>query len=519
MSTTVRRRLGELAALCLVLACGCQKVFGDFEVLPAPAEEPSAVLGTECDPDAYRCTNELLETCSDDRSGFVVAETCPSAAECNLNARGCRACTAGERMCRENVLERCDDSLAWQVEATCATAALCNVAPDRLSGTCDTPVCAVPGAHACDGAKLVRCSEGRDRLEAVALCENPELCDAAHADELARSGARGRCRPALCEPNAYRCRGAVLEHCAIDRTAWNEVATCDSPDLCNAAGGACTACEPDAVECNGAELRRCTAESAWKTLATCDSVALCSASTASCLRAECDEPGALRCGSGGIPVLERCSEALLWEVAEVCATVELCSATAGRCLPPACIGGEQRCRGDRFERCSSDRTHWTPVSTCGPGELCEPETGCIEAVCKEADVRCNGSSLERCVAGRYEEVERCATADLCDENLATCNAAVCPAGPAFECRGSIIRKCRPGRDAFDDFRTCPADTTCDAIPGLATGLPECDVCTPNTYECIGAELVRCSSDGQTRETVSTCPTSCTYVAGGIPSCQ
>jgi hypothetical protein len=144
-------------AVCLLLAGGCQAVLGDFEVAPAPAEEPASVLGAECEPGAYRCTNEVLETCSDDRNGFVAVETCQSAAECNLNVLSCRPCVPGERMCRDNVLELCKDDLSWQTEATCATGALCSVAPDHSSGECHPPVCDVGGGHLCEGAKLVRC--------------------------------------------------------------------------------------------------------------------------------------------------------------------------------------------------------------------------------------------------------------------------------------------------------------------------------------------------------------------------
>ena len=135
--------------LVLVTASACQTVLGDFTVAPPP-EGAAETLGTACEPGEYRCTNELLETCQGDRSGFVVAETCASAAECNLNTRSCRPCVAGERMCRENVLERCDELGAWVPDgpaATCETAALCSVAPDHMSGSCSPPMCDTPGAH------------------------------------------------------------------------------------------------------------------------------------------------------------------------------------------------------------------------------------------------------------------------------------------------------------------------------------------------------------------------------------
>ena len=365
----------------------------------------------------------------------------------------------------------------------------------------------------------MRCASGRQGFEAVALCETPELCDPAYADELAAAGARGACRAPACAPNAWSCEGATLRHCAIDRTAWNDddATVCDSADLCNVSAGACAPCEPDTVECNGAELRRCRASGGWETIARCDAEALCDAGAGTCRSGECKTPGSLRCASGGVPELLRCSDELAWEVVEVCVDAALCSVTAGRCLVPACDDEAVRCDGSRYERCRSDRTRWDVVDTCGAEQICDPEAGCVPAPCSEGSLRCNDASLERCVSGRFQEIERCETPALCDE-AGRCSPPAC--SDPFECRGAgtIIQKCRPGRDGFDDFRTCPTGTMCDAVPRLGTGLPECDVCVPNAYECDGMELVRCSSDGQERVTVNTCPTGCA-MAGSVPACD
>lgn len=502
------------AALGVALAGGCQTVLGDFTITDAPPETPPSMLGTACEPGSYRCTGELLETCNDERTGFAVAAVCASAAECNLNSHRCRPCVPEERMCRDNVLERCDANAQWVTDLTCDSAALCSVGPDHLTGSCDTAMCPTAGKHSCDAARLMRCSAGRDRLEAVALCETPELCDATYADELANAGGRGACKPATCEPDAWSCDGAQLRHCAVDRTGWDDIATCDSPALCNVELGACAACEPGSVACNGAELLRCAANGSWQTLETCGSAALCDVATESCHRAECDEPGELRCASReGVPGLERCSEALTWEVAEVCAHLALCNLAAGKCLPPACVSGEARCVGNRHEHCSSDRTRFELTTTCAEGMVCDATRGCEPGPCTEGTVRCNGASLERCASARFEELERCETPALCKAEQTSCAPPVCPEGPAYECRGTtIIQKCRPGREMFDDFRTCTVGV-CDPTPSLVTGLPECDICTPNAYECDGLVLKRCSSDGQRLETMRSCATDCGV---GIP---
>jgi hypothetical protein len=496
-------------------ACGCQAIFGDFSVGSPPAEEPAPVLGVACEPGAYRCAGANLETCSDDRSGWIVAEVCNSDAECNLNARTCRACVPGERMCRGEFLEQCDDAFTWQPDTTCATAALCSVTSDLLSGSCALPACDEAGAHVCDGAKLMRCSAGQERLEAVALCATRELCDPGYANDLAASGERGACRSPVCAPDSYRCDGDTLRHCAFDRADWQEATiVCESSDLCSARRGTCAACEPGEAECNGAELRRCSSDGTWETLETCASAALCDEATGICFDADCDEPGALRCGRGGIPVLEVCSVDLIWERAEVCASVELCSESAGRCLTPACGEGETtRCLGNRHESCSSDRTRWEVTTTCGEAEHCDPTEGCLPGPCTEQTVRCNGPSLERCVLGRFEQEQRCATFALCNAETASCTPPVCEAG-SFDCRNNaIIRRCLPGRDDYEEIRTCQGASTCDPAPLPGTGQPECVACGANAYTCDGMDLLRCSPDGVEDEKVSSCPTSCSVVDG------
>jgi hypothetical protein len=238
-----------------------------------------------------------------------------------------------------------------------------------------------------------------------------------------------------------------------------------------------------------------------------------------CFDAACDDPGTLRCGSGGIPVLEVCSADLTWERTDVCASVELCSVSARRCLTPACGEGDTtRCSGNRHERCSSDQTRWEVTTTCGEAEHCDPTGGCLPGPCTEGMVRCNGPSLERCVSGRFQEEQRCATPILCNAESASCMAPACDAG-SFDCRTTtIIQRCRPGRDAFDDIRTCMTGSTCDEEPLPATGQPECVVCEANAYRCDG-DLLRCSSDGLVEAKVDSCPAVCNVAPDGTPSCE
>ena len=502
-----------LAAALLGSLASCQAVFGDFELVePEPAE---IVLGLFCDPDEFRCTGAALETCAPDRQAFVLVQACATPAECNLNARACRPCAAGELMCRGNVLERCQDG-AWVADATCESAELCQVAADRRSGSCRTPACDPPGALRCDGAKLERCAEGRDRWEPLALCATPELCDPAAASQAQATGQPPACRTPACEGGGFSCNGATLQQCGPGRERFVDVAACGAPELCSAARESCGACTPGEVECNGRELRRCGEAALWEPVAVCASTAHCNAGAARCEQPQCSEPGRMRC-SVDLPLLEECSDELTWKQRAVCANAALCSAEAGRCLPPACSVGETRCRGYAYQRCSDDRTRFVDVETCSASEICDVARGCAPGPCEDGSVRCNGARLERCAGGAYRPELVCATAALCDP-AAGCQEPVCGGAlPAFECRGAILRECPPSRDRWIEFLTCPEGSICDPVPAPGTGQAECDACVPGSFRCRDTLLERCSSDGQAYELVMSCEASCT-VTDGVPSC-
>jgi hypothetical protein len=130
-------------------------------------------------------------------------------------------------------------------------------------------------------------------------------------------------------------------------------------------------------------------------------------------------------------------------------------------------------------------------------------------------VRCNDLSFERCVSGRFEEAERCETPALCSTEPAGCADAACPPGPQFDCDGQVLMKCTPGRDGFTEVRTCPAATPCDESQ---MRVPDCRACSPNAYECMNDDLMRCSTDGLTRSTVQNCATTC-VATGESPLCE
>lgn len=438
-------------------------------------------------------------------------ETCASQAECNLNTIDCRPCAYGEQVCRGNALERCSEG-GWSPVDTCQTTALCLTGLGGTVGECLQSLCE-PGWY-CNGPRLERCSADRDRFELVALCATSELCDAAFAEEAARAGEPATCRPAACAPNAYRCDGANLLHCRPERTGWVDVTTCGSPGECNVTRAGCFQCSPGDVECNAEELRRCTDSGAWTVVERCATAALCDAVSERCGEPDCLEPGTFRCNNESLPILEICTEDLTWAERETCEEASLCVASAGRCLAPACEVNEFSCRGQERLRCREDRTQWDVIETCGVADTCYPEDGCLVGGCDDFTVRCNGANLEHCIGGRFVVQERCLTAALCDPIGPTCLQPMCNRG--YDCMGSIVSVCSPGRDSWSEVFTCPIDTACDPLG--TKGRAECDICLAGGYECQGNGLFRCAADGQTLPKVADCPTGCSVI-DGVPSCQ
>jgi hypothetical protein len=501
----------------LVVASGCQVVLGDFAV--DDAKPVAAVLGDVCEPDAVRCTGERLETCSPDRQAWDLRELCASADQCDPGAAACRACTPGEWACSDSTLESCDATQHWQVQATCSSPELCSVKADRTAGSCGQLVCD-PGAHRCDGNRLLRCTSGGEKLTLVERCASAELCDAASADAQATQAGRGGCLPPACGLGTFACDGATLERCRDDQTDWQPLATCADAASCNPLAGNCSSCTPGDQVCSGADLLRCGA-AGFELVATCGAPELCDSGAGRCQPPECHAIGAVRCVTiKDLTSLEECGPDGRWTAREACETSALCSASAARCLAPACQLGATRCLGAVHQVCSEDLTRWVADQTCVSGQTCTP-AGCEPAGCVEGDYRCNLASLERCVAGAWVAQNRCATAALCNVGTRQCDEPLCGDELGdFECKNQILRQCTPGREAWTEFLTCTGQRpVCDADPVTGTELPGCDACKPLAYSCVGLELHRCAADGSAAPRLAVCATSCTLAADGTPLCN
>jgi hypothetical protein len=495
----------------LLASTGCQVILGDFTLDQAPSET-AAELGDACDPNAYQCAGNELQTCSPDRQAFTAVAECMDADHCDPAAGACRACTPGDVACNGPVLETCGVTGQWQSGTTCATAALCSVAVDRRSGSCAPSPCG-QGEHTCSGNRLLRCSSGHDALSFVDRCASAALCDPVKADDQVARGGRGTCQPPHCLIGQFACDGATLKRCNDDLNGWVTLTTCGDATSCNPMTGSCAPCNVGDTACSGAELWRCAATGFAK-VENCAAPELCNASAGECDKPTCSAPGAVRCVKGELNKLEECGNDLRWAVREVCASGVLCSETAARCLPPACESDETRCEGQQHQSCSGDLSQWVVDQTCAPDETCDP-SGCLPNPCVEGSVRCNDVALERCVSGVWTPQNRCAAPALCNVTKQACDPPCDASLGEYSCVSGNIKQCASGVSV--DFLTCNGQF-CDPDPAVGKGLPTCDVCQPLAYSCVnGSELHRCVADGSVAPLVERCSGGCS-VTGGVPTC-
>ncbi|HTQ05434.1 MAG TPA: hypothetical protein VMI54_16335 [Polyangiaceae bacterium] len=496
-------------------------MFGDFTIEPDQQKAPTA-FGDTCEPDTFMCNGATLQRCSDDRKSWTPVATCTDADHCDPTSAACRPCSPGEWACNGATLESCGPNLRWTpaTSGPCASPELCSVSGDRSTGGCIMPACDTPGGHVCDGNRLLRCSAGRDALVLVDRCGSNDLCDASKADAQARAGGLGTCVPPVCLAGTFACDGATLEHCLDDETGWEALTYCDDASSCNPLTGDCTPCSPGDAACSGSELWVCGANGFAKSK-TCDAPELCDAGNKTCDPSDCSVPGATRCDTtAGLTALEECGNDRRWTVRDACSNSALCSEETSACVPPACASGEVRCLGQVHQTCSGDLTHWVDDQTCAAGQSCDPD-GC-HGPCTAGAYRCDGALLELCKTGSWETQNRCATAALCDATMRQCNPPICGGTLGnFMCGVSDqnLKTCSDGRDAWDDFRTCPPGTFCDADSAVVAAQPTCDACQALVYTCDGyGNLHLCSADGTASPVVATCPGGCSVSSDNMATC-
>jgi hypothetical protein len=559
--TPARRVLLTCGAAVLWLG-GCTQILGDISVEPPPVDEGTGSVQPQpvCEPGEQRCeglafreckptgsgwdtralcgsaalctasgcvepaclVNELrcadddprlLQICNDDLTGWLTVDTCESAGQCNASAGRCTElpCSTSEQQCSGGELQRCDPvNATWALREDCTTSAQCDA---TLASCVAASVRCTVEDRECAFGYAQRCKLSRDGFVDSEACVNSANCNKSEG-----------CTAPRCTPGSFRCSGAELEQCTLNRI-WAAAARCIGPAYCNATLEACTPapCSPGARQCSGADWQRCVAAagaSDWETTDSCAAPSLCDAERG-CTPPTCDV-GEYRCTGQN---LERCSiNQNGWVPVQSCNNAALCNAPAKRCDWARCVPGAFRCdaRGT-LSRCSDDATGYVVQQECGSGAACDALSGACRAPtdvqsCTSGELRCNGQWLERCrgTPAVWRAESRCESAALCSVPAQRCETPSCAAGeyrctPQADPTGgssTALEVCSPGRDGFVLAETCSAAQVCDAVHG------QCDDCQPLTQGCRDGSRGLCSNDGQEFEVEEVCTGGCTLVTSG-----
>jgi hypothetical protein len=168
----------------VVVAIGCQEVFGGFEETPEPAPTSPVASGgsvgsggsgaspsggqlqSGCPVDQAECDGEVLRSCVD---GVWLEERCSSEAHCDDVNVECRECVEGEQRCLDRKTpEGCDAANGrWVTGPACEAFHTC----DEALGTCvrckvDISVCA-------SDTVLCRCKSDQSDYEPLTC---PDRC-------------------------------------------------------------------------------------------------------------------------------------------------------------------------------------------------------------------------------------------------------------------------------------------------------------------------------------------------------
>jgi hypothetical protein len=165
---------------------------------------------------------------------------------------------------------------------------------------------------------------------------------------------------------------------------------------------------------------------------------------------------------------------------------------------PECAAGELACDGAVLLRCRYDGQGFEAISECVADWLCEESVAsgsaeCRPCSCALGETRCNGSTLERCSEPcRFEPLEQCETAGLCNAGGGECLTPVCDGG-AFRCNGATIERCNDDRTEWQAVSVCASAGVCQLSLNSGGDFPQCVACGCQVAEmrCNGARLERC----------------------------
>lgn len=421
------------------------------------------------DAGAFVCDGSTLLRCKEDQTAYETVKTCEANTECDPGSGDCgQLCVPGQYQCNGATLRKCGSTGHWADLQKCETAALCSVTEAGQTGTCTPSPCANQ-PYRCSGAKLQKCREDRTGYDDNTSCASPALCDAPSA----------RCIPVTCPTaSAYQCFGQDLKQCASDLTHWTPITTCPAGQYCDSGSkpGCLTACPVNPVRCNGKLLEHCSAATGWTTQATCSTPDLCSC--------------ALTDPDGAGPLTNSCLSGLY---KDGCGNV-VCGG----------IKALYQCQGAELQKCQAGRNGWDKAEACGAANLCYPgeapsyASGSCLTCPTAGELACNASTLRVCSADRraWNTSQTCGNGCIAVQNGQDYCAA-CKVG-AVQCSGTTLQTCPADQRAWVNT-TCASAALCDATN------KQCDVCSQTV--CAGNVLQKCSNGGQTLQS-QTCAGVC-----------
>jgi len=561
------RRFG-VAGFLLSVGLACTQLFGDGRkntlapipakpVSTAPLNPAAPAAAGACEAGQYQCSGALLQTCADDRQGWVTVQHCAAAALCQVSPAACLAatCATDEMTCAGAVLQRCNmDRTGWDLFATCLSPGHCNAELRQ----CMTEPCN-PGDRRCDRSDvdqspvLESCREDRQDWAPLDTCATRELCEqtlnpAPGGDLVLGSDGMVQleapplpsqvtaCQLPACTTGEVRCQGTRLEFCGEGRTGFVSAEECATPALCdgsltNISAAGTPVCLPPVCAVNEHQcietgvLQVCNEDrTGFRVIQTCIGGPFCNAALADqgqdgCRSAPC-EAGQMQCNGAQIQVC-RADQSGLDNSGPLCESAALCNAkdpANAFCEVPTCHRGatssdEFHCEGTALQRCNEGLTGYDTIETCVTAALCDASQrfdGCQPPVCEPGQHACSEGFLQTCNADQtgFENSENCGSQAACDANAGRCSDPCEPGSVRCNEQSGDLEECQDLLTGWQTTADCLSLPLCDAAnrrcnpPVCATGARRCETRgqSPVISQCApGREafnVVRTCSPGQ-----------------------
>ncbi len=466
-----------------------------------------------CEPGQFRCnevTPNELQVCNEGRNGFMLADTCLSAALCNAAAGRC-----DEPQCRPDMnmelplrcapgnplqVERCKaDFTGFEPLELCTAGEFCF--PDDHGDPCKTEC---PKELLCNGTELLRCTQ--EGTVHQADCATATLCECAANDSCENGVDQNGCGLPLCGVGEDQCTGSVLERCSPGREAWQLETDCGSEDLCHPGtppgykDGYCAVCNLDGeIRCRTDHLglHVCgPGGKAWVQERSC----------AGCLELPGSQPDYC-------PACEknetRCNGTAPGSMLQSC-SADQSTLVNGTACPYGCVdhglndacavcmaGQEWRCSGTTLTHCNTDGSSLDFVQVC-PSLCVDRDIYDLCGICRPGDKLCQGDNLSMCNSdGQFPAGPLCGNGCVPKDGKGDFCATLCRPG-SYSCSGANLQICSTDGSSRTTSQACVDAAHCDANGH------ECDQCVSGEYSCSGTTLRSCDANGHFVTASSVC---------------